>query len=547
MWFSGRDTLFQSTSNFKPSTFKTNIMSNANETKELAAIALRAGPDDAPSSTDPKLDMITNAHDIGAVMYAEAQNLESDDLEGERRRVKQKLDRILMPMLMNSFVFQFLDKLSLNHAAAYTLIPDLNLKGQQYSTVASGFAYGGIVWYIPASMLLQRLPVAKYTGIMIGIWGMLLMCCAAAKNFGGMFALRFILGMAESNMTPAYMIICSMFFTRQELPLHLLLFISMNGLATAGESLVDFGLGHVHSSTMITSWQLIFLVIGGANFLWSMLFLYMVPDSPLNARWLTEREKLVAVDRVSQNMIGIKDKSFKWNQIQEVFQDPKVLILCICGFCNGVGSGGLGYFGSALIKGYGFSYINATLLQLPTGMIEFIVLPIAGWIASRYVNVRCYVAIGTLCIPLGGFLGIRLTPLEYQWRLVGSTWVLYIFAVGAAISYSLLAANFAGHTKRAFVNGLWFVVWSCGNVAGANFFNTDEAPRYFTGITALLAFTCGTMLMFLVFALYCKWENNRRDRLYGVRNVDGEADDEGIRVGFMDKTDIENKHFRFAY
>jgi hypothetical protein len=110
--------------------------------------------------------------------------------------------------------------------------------------------------------------------------------------------------------------------------------------------------------------------------------------------------------------------------------------------------------------------------------------------------------------------------------------------------YSLLAANFAGHTKRAFVNGLWFVVWSCGNVAGANFFKTDEAPRYFTGITALLAFTCGTMLMFLVFVLYCQWENKKRDRVASI--IGGEAIDEGIEAGFMDKTDIENKHFRYS-
>lgn len=187
---------------------------------------------------------------------------------------------------MTSFVFQFLDKLSLNYAAAYTLTPDLNLEGQQYSTLASGFAYGNIVWYIPASMLLQRLPVAKYTGTMIGVWGMLLMCCAAAKDFGGLFALRFILGMAESNMTPAYMVISSMFFTRQELSLRLLLFISMNGLATAGGSLIAFGLGHVHTAT-IASWQLIFLTIGGANVLWSLVFVSCYDSRNLSMRDMT--------------------------------------------------------------------------------------------------------------------------------------------------------------------------------------------------------------------------------------------------------------------
>lgn len=74
-------------------------MSNDNETKGHAAIVSSPGPDYNPSSTDPKLDMITNAHDIGATVFAEAQNIESDDLEGERSKVKKKLDRILMPMV----------------------------------------------------------------------------------------------------------------------------------------------------------------------------------------------------------------------------------------------------------------------------------------------------------------------------------------------------------------------------------------------------------------------------------------------------------------
>lgn len=74
-------------------------MSNANEAKRLAFIASRTGVDDSPSSVDSKLETITNAHDIGAGVYVEAQNLESDDLEGERRMVKRKLDRILMPMV----------------------------------------------------------------------------------------------------------------------------------------------------------------------------------------------------------------------------------------------------------------------------------------------------------------------------------------------------------------------------------------------------------------------------------------------------------------
>jgi MFS family permease len=83
--------------------------------------------------------------------------------------------------------------------------------------------------------------------------------------------LRFILGMAEANMTPAYMTICSMFYTRQELPLRVFLFVSMNGISTAVGSLIAFGLGHVTSSSL-GPWQLIFLVIGSVNCIWAFLF-----------------------------------------------------------------------------------------------------------------------------------------------------------------------------------------------------------------------------------------------------------------------------------
>jgi hypothetical protein len=90
-------------------------------------------------------------------------------------------------------------------------------------------------------------------------------------------------------------------------------------------------------------------------------------------------------------MIGIKDEHFKPHQIKEALIDPKFWLLCLSGFCNGVVSGGLGNFGSALIKGFGFSGLNATLLQLPTGIAEFICLPIAGWIAHsiRTRDVSC--------------------------------------------------------------------------------------------------------------------------------------------------------------
>lgn len=41
-----------------------------------------------------------------------------------------------------------IDKLSLNYASAYSLIPDLGLEGQRYSWVAAIFNFGYLFWAV---------------------------------------------------------------------------------------------------------------------------------------------------------------------------------------------------------------------------------------------------------------------------------------------------------------------------------------------------------------------------------------------------------------
>jgi hypothetical protein len=47
--------------------------------------------------------------------------------------------------------------------------------------------------------------------INIVIWAIALLCHAACKNFGGLFAARFVLGMCEGAITPGFMIVRATF------------------------------------------------------------------------------------------------------------------------------------------------------------------------------------------------------------------------------------------------------------------------------------------------------------------------------------------------
>lgn len=54
------------------------------------------------------------------------------------------------------------------------------------------------------------------SSVNIFIWSVALCAHAACKSFGGLFAVRFILGICEGAITAGFLIVTSMFYTRAE-------------------------------------------------------------------------------------------------------------------------------------------------------------------------------------------------------------------------------------------------------------------------------------------------------------------------------------------
>ena len=53
------------------------------------------------------------------------------------------------------------------------------------------------------------------------------------------------------------------------------------------------------------------------------------------------------------------------------------------------------------------------------------------------------------------------------------------------LSTSLMASNYAGHTKKSVASAIIFVGWAAGLIAGPNFFYASEAPNYSTAFKML--------------------------------------------------------------
>jgi MFS family permease len=63
---------------------------------------------------------------------------------------------------------------------------------------------GVLAGELPTNFLLQKLPVAKYLAGNVILWGIVIASSASATNFGGLMAVRFLLGVFESCVQPVF-------------------------------------------------------------------------------------------------------------------------------------------------------------------------------------------------------------------------------------------------------------------------------------------------------------------------------------------------------
>ncbi|KAK6465468.1 allantoate permease [Scheffersomyces coipomensis] len=480
---------------------------------------------------------------VGFELYERAQDISAEEEEMIRKKVLRKVDMRIVPLLCVTYTLQFLDKLSLNYASAYSMNADLDLVGQRYSWVAAIFNFGYLFWAFPGNYIIQRVPVAKYTGLLIFSWSIILIGHIGLKNYGGALVIRFILGMFEASISPSCMLICGSFYTVKNQPIRMCIFLSFNGVATMLGALLGFGLGHAESSSL-KPWKLIFLVIGLLNFIWSFIFIWLCPDSPDKAKFLTEEERAGLVKEVATNNQGIKDSHFKRYQVLEAFSDLGVWMIGLVGLASGVINGGVSNFSSSLIKGYGFSGLNATALQLPTGAIELVVVAVSGFIIFNVKNSRCIVLFCICIIPLAGLIGIHVIDLHHKWALVGCTFLQFIVGGPVILSWILLNANVSGFSKKTISNGIWFALYASGNIVGANIFFAKQAPKYNSGMIGLIVCYVGIMSIAIGYRLLMMYRNKKKNELQG--GYDSEKEEQAILDGFKGMTDFENPGFRYC-
>jgi len=491
----------------------------------------------------------------------------------EEKAVLKRINLRVLPLILGAYFFQQLDKSTLSYVSVFGFQEDANLHGRQYSWLGSILYIAQLVWQPAAAFILVKLPNGKVIAAAIFLWGSSLAIMTSCTNFGALLGLRFVLGTFEAMIAPSCLAVTTTWWRRSEQTLVTSSWNAMNGVTFIIGSLFTYGLGHIESDKLY-KYQIIFLFCGLLTVSYSFIVLVLMPDSPMSAKYLTEREKVIAVERLRANQMGIQSGVWRWDHVWETFIDLKTWCWFVLVIAISIASGGISTFGNLIVKSFGYSSFETILFNIPFGVIQIIAIMGSGWIATRTQRKGLVIA-GIAIIPAIGTILMLTVPRQHKGVLLFGYYLVSALAAITPLIYTWQAQNTAGDTKKKTTSAVVFIGMCTGNVIGPLLYSVDDAPVYRPGLISNLVMFILVSFMGALLPFYLKYLNaqhaKRREALGKSTNIvdesmmrsKGEKDSKEVELeedpqrqqrktieedhGLQDMTDLKNEDFIFVY
>ncbi|KAK3072512.1 hypothetical protein LTR53_006694 [Teratosphaeriaceae sp. CCFEE 6253] len=410
--------------------------------------------------------------------------------EEDNKRIRRKTDKALLTILVWVYFLQILDKTVLGYGATFGLREATHLTGNQYSLVGSIAPIAQLAWQPFSSYLIVKVPHRILMPCLCLGWGIAQASMAACGSFGDLLAARFFLGLFEGGCLPLFSIITSQWYRRSEQPLRVAAWYGTNGIATMVASALSYGLGHIPSS-VLESWQIIFLFVGLVTIVSAPFVYYFLDNDIPSARFLSAADKPKAVERLRANQTGTGTREFKGAHILELALEPKTWLWVALSMLLNVGAAVTNTFGPLIIGGLGFDKYTASLLNIPFGCLQWLVILLTSYLAVRF-RLKSAILFCTVLPVIAGLAMLYTLPRtkSHEGALLAGYYLLAFLYGGNPLVVAWIVGNTAGTTKKAVVMSLYNAASSAGNIVGPLLFNSADAPDYLPGLRGVLGIFC---------------------------------------------------------
>jgi MFS family permease len=439
-----------------------------------------------------------------------ALNAALDVSQVDERKLVRKIDLHLIPWLSLLYLLSFLDRTSIGNAKLYGLEKSLHLTDKQYLFALTIFFFPYALFEVPSNIFLKCLRPSLWLSGLILLWGIMMTVQGLVHNYGGLLAMRWMLGTMEAGLFPGVTYYLSCWYKRSEYGIRAAVFFSAASVSGAFGGLLAAAISNMDGVGGKPGWAWIFILEGLATVVAGAASFFIIQDFPDTARFLSEAERTMVIRRLqSDDQFSAGGETFKLRNIISSLKDWKTWL----GIGMYVGCDmplyAFALFLPSIIHELGFQATPANLLTVPVYTLACIVTCLVGFSADRLQRR------GVLNIALSCVGGLAYIVLIASRNPALSYVAVYVATCGIypliPNTIAWVSNNVEGSYKRSVSLAM---VISFGNINGAvssNVYRASDAPWYRLGHGLVLLYICISIVSSIAYYAFLRRENAARD------------------------------------
>jgi ACS family tartrate transporter-like MFS transporter len=271
----------------------------------------------------------------------------------EQRAVMARVTARLIPLLFFCYIIAYIDRINVGFAKLHlreVLGVDANVFSSVYGLGAGMFFIGYFLFEVPSNLILQRVGARVWIARIMIVWGLVSMAFMFMKGVTMFYVMRFLLGAAEAGFFPGVIFYLTYWYPARERARTIALF-ALGGVSAGviGSPISGAILG-LNGVGGLAGWQWLFFLEAIPAVLMGFVVLFILPNGPQQARWLSDRERNWIQSRLSEEA-KTADSSQR-HHLKDVFTSGRVWLLCVIYFLLNVGSYGYEMWLPTIVKGF---------------------------------------------------------------------------------------------------------------------------------------------------------------------------------------------------
>jgi len=329
------------------------------------------------------------------------------------RRTTRKAIWRLVPFLAVLYMFNIIDRANVGFARL-GMVDSLGFSDAVIDWGFGIFYVGYLVFEVPSNMLLRRFGARRWIARIMISWGLVSALTACVVGMWSYFAARILLGVAEAGFFPGIIFYMSAWFPAAVRARVVAWFMLAIPVATMlGNLASGLILDSMDGVAGLAGWQWLFVIEGIPSVLLGFSVLFLLPDGPRDAVWLTTEERdWLEADRAREDSRRIEAGG---SDKLSALADPRVWILVGLYMSVAIGTNATGAYLPKLVKESFFSQAggpgaDTTGLFWKVGLLSAlpqVAAVIAMLAASRISDAsgrRAPVVLAALAVAAAGWL-----------------------------------------------------------------------------------------------------------------------------------------------